>query len=78
MMAYLIAESRLLQPYPAQPVGGLNPHRLAAEASLDDHLTRYDTAASAMEGGEKNTGYLMNYLGHLGNSAIGLIRSRGF
>jgi len=77
MMAYLIAESRLLQPITVLN-GGINPHIVAAEAALDDHLNRYDIAASVVEGGGKNTGYLMNYLGHLGNSAIGLIRSRGF
>jgi len=77
MMAYLIAESRLLQPITV-PTSSGNPHLLAAELSLDDHLNRYDTVAGVVEGGEKNTGYLMNYLGHLGNSAIGLIRSRGF
>ncbi|KAK1926254.1 hypothetical protein DB88DRAFT_544500 [Papiliotrema laurentii] len=80
MGAYLAAEARLLQPYPASPLAdnATNPFLVEAERKLDEHMDRYDAAAKAVSEGSEHTGYLMDYLGHLGRSALGIIRSRGF
>lgn len=79
MVAYLAAESVLLQPIPAaSAMAESNPHLPAAERKLDEHLDRYDTVSKLFNEGEKGLGEAMNYFGHWGRTAIGLIKSRGF
>lgn len=79
MIAYLAAESVLLQPIPAAvAIGGSNPHLPAAVRKLDEHLDRHDTVAKLFSEGEQGMGQALNYFGHWGRTAIGLIKSRGF
>jgi len=79
MVAYLAAESVLLQPIPAAlALAGPNPHLPAAAKKLDEHLDRHDAVAKLFSEGEEGLGQAMNYFGHWGRTAIGLIKSRGF
>ena len=78
MVAYLSAESRLLQPIPEGMPSTPNPHLFAAEQKLDEHLSRHQTVSRAIGQGEEGLGQAMTYFGHIGRSAISLIKSRGF
>lgn len=78
MAAYLAAESRLLQPMPEGVSTAPNPYLSAAEANLDDHLDRHESVSNAISHGEDGLGQAMTYFGHIGRSALSLIKSRGF
>ncbi|WWD22323.1 hypothetical protein CI109_106814 [Kwoniella shandongensis] len=78
-LAYLSAESRLLQPYPAHPSTSTpttNPHLPAALSSLSKNLARYQSFNKSVANTEHNLGETMGFLDFVGRSWRGIIRSR--
>ncbi|KAK8845378.1 hypothetical protein IAR55_006091 [Kwoniella newhampshirensis] len=77
-LAYLSAESRLLQPYPATSPStpSANPHLPDALASLSKNLDRYQSFNKSIENTEHNMGESMGFIDFVGKSWKGLIRSR--
>ena len=89
-LAYLAAESRLLQPFPQTAIAasaerhsestqsvGSNPHLPAAQLALESHLDRYTQIKRSLENSEKGAGDFMGTLEFIGRGALGLLRSRG-
>ena len=74
-MAYLSAESHLLQPYP-EDARGMNPHLHLAVQSLRGHLRRIDWVGKRVEGVEKGVVGVFNYADFLGRGLLGILRSR--
>lgn len=74
-LAYLSAESQLLQPIPAASETP-NPHLLLATTTLRRNLEWYDAASSSIEDAEKGAGDMMGFLDYVGKSWRGLIKSR--
>ncbi|ORY31922.1 hypothetical protein BCR39DRAFT_479444 [Naematelia encephala] len=78
-IVYLIAESNLLRPMPSdQPVSrGINPYLPQAIESLETGIDRYNQVMNTLENSEQGLGEAAGYLGFLGRSLQGIIRSRG-
>ena len=75
-LAYLAAESHLLQPFVRSALRG-NPHLESAKTSLRSYVKQYDGLRETVESSEEGTKDIKSMLEFLGRGAVGLLRSRG-
>ena len=92
-LAYLAAESHLLQPYQSVPTAGepvessesnpkemgsvSNPYLAEAQQALTNHLGDYDSLKGSLGEAQKEGNDLMGTLHFLSQGAMGVLRSRG-
>ncbi|ORX33559.1 hypothetical protein BD324DRAFT_639285 [Kockovaella imperatae] len=78
-LAYLAAESQLLQPQASHPVAieDAAHHLSAAKRALRTHLKRYDGAREIVQSSESGLKDVGSMLEFFGRGMIGLLRSRG-